>query len=636
MKFQSQLILSLLLVICQAEITKPSFNDTLNYIHVVFEWEQMADFSEYNLLIYEENDSNPFLYIVDSTLTHILIDGLGWGIQYTAEICDHSLENCTNSVEFYILPLPENIQNLGDIEVIINDTIQYSPGITLLDFSGSSNAFAIDMNGKPVWYIDNQISWFDNEPRGIVITELLPNGNILGLTRSTEVSGHAYEMDVNNQVVWDGPGNLEGIGVHHDSIHLPNGNVMVLVSQDILLQVPEFEWPIEVPDSIIWRGDKIVEWDHDGNEIWSWSVFDHFSLEDWDYAIFLQAFGLGFYDWTHSNAIWYDQQENAVYLSVRHLSRITKIDYNTGEIVWNMGKDTPSGEVTFGYELDFSWQHSIRMLENRNLLLFDNGNENDPPLSRGLEILLMFNDSIPSAEIIWEYVLPEDLGSSFQSDCDRLPNGNSLITSTNSEYLVEVSSDGLIVWEVQPGQGISTYRAERVPGLYPLLFSVIQPEFMEVNGYPVLFLPVGETTLSYSINNEGWRDQDFTYTIADVQGWFSEDGTVEINPLEYADLNFTTEIPELINDNLVTFTVIPESAFDLQKTTEFHLHIYLPESGDVNLDGYVDVLDILVVVAIILETTELQPYHYEIVDLNNDESIDIFDIVLMINIILGT
>ena len=86
-------------------------------------------------------------------------------------------------------------------------------------------------------------------------------------------------------------------------------------------------------------------------------VSDYFSLDDWNYSQILHTieFGSGFYDWTHSNAIWYDQIDNSILLSVRYLSRITKIDYSTGNIIWNMGRQIESGDVEIGNDLGFSY-----------------------------------------------------------------------------------------------------------------------------------------------------------------------------------------------------------------------------------------------------------------------------------------
>ena len=53
-------------------------------------------------------------------------------------------------------------------------------------------------------------------------------------------------------------------------------------------------------------------------------------------------------------------------------------------------------------------------------------------------------------------------------------------------------------------------------------------------------------------------------------------------------------------------------------------------NGDINLDGIVNILDIIMVVNMILDIT-----YDSIADLNEDGEINILDIVIMVNIILS-
>ena len=57
--------------------------------------------------------------------------------------------------------------------------------------------------------------------------------------------------------------------------------------------------------------------------------------------------------------------------------------------------------------------------------------------------------------------------------------------------------------------------------------------------------------------------------------------------------------------------------------------------GDVNGDGSIDVLDIVLMVTIIIETYEPSVDEFLAADLNDDGVIDVLDIVLLVNIILG-
>ena len=72
---------------------------------------------------------------------------------------------------------------------------------------------------------------------------------------------------------------------------------------------------------------------------------------------------------------------------------------------------------------------------------------------------------------VWEYTASPDkkaFFSSFISGAQRLPNGNTLITSGPTGRIFEVTKDGVIVWEyIWPYFGAnnqnSVYRAYRIP-----------------------------------------------------------------------------------------------------------------------------------------------------------------------------
>ena len=57
--------------------------------------------------------------------------------------------------------------------------------------------------------------------------------------------------------------------------------------------------------------------------------------------------------------------------------------------------------------------------------------------------------------------------------------------------------------------------------------------------------------------------------------------------------------------------------------------------GDVNTDGNIDVLDIVVVVNIIIEIYEPSDEEFLAADMNNDGVVDVLDVVILLNVILG-
>jgi hypothetical protein len=59
------------------------------------------------------------------------------------------------------------------------------------------------------------------------------------------------------------------------------------------------------------------------------------------------------------------------------------------------------------------------------------------------------------------------------------------------------------------------------------------------------------------------------------------------------------------------------------------------QNGDVNLDGQINIQDIIVTVNITLGSYEPTAEQYNIADINNDGEVNILDIVQLVNIILG-
>ena len=262
-----------------------------------------------------------------------------------------------------------------------------------------------------------------------------------------------------------------------------------------------------------------------------------------------------------------------IYLSSRHLSRITKIDYETKEILWNLGHNMQSGDVDFGHDLCFSFQHDITILDNGNLLFLDNGNLSEyycgteNQISRVLELSIIDNGSELSSSIDWEYVLPEEYAGAFMGSCRRLPNGNTLINPgalSQGFYgrSFEVNQEGESVWEMSGSTIIN--RMYRVPDLYPQKFSVIQPDFVWYLPSPTTYLSLGDNCLHYEITNDGHSIQSYQYSFQDNGIWFDdESGIVEIGAGESYELIFSGSVFYEIYPHNISLSVYPlRSPFD--------------------------------------------------------------------------
>lgn len=573
-----------------ADLLIPEDGANLQYIHIAFEWEQEGDAVEYQLHVAFEDDpefENIVIDLTDQSLISIVTGNLNWETSYLWRVrpvyADGAAGSWIDTNSFTIL----SYMNIA-ISTEIHDPENYYPGFNLFGSPGPSqkSSWIIDMVGNVIWAADT----IPFNP----LSNFLPNGNLMGIYfflgegLPSYDSKIAIEYSIDNEIIWSTPDSLL---VHHDMIKLSNGNYMVITNESQNGPIPLGSWTSDyvaagfeadgVTIEFPWEGDRIVELDPESGEVvWSWSVFDHYSMDDfdslgggWNTAIEFFKF-----DWTHCNSISFDEEENTILLSSRHLSRITKIDYETGEIIWNMGRQLSSGEVDFGTELCFSYQHHITKLDNGNLLFLDNGNNSpnycgtDFPTTRALEIEIFEIDGTNSAEIVWEHVLPNNLAGRFMGSCERLPNGNTLFTPGGITPGIigkafEVSSTNEVVWEME----ITTIsnRIFRIPGLYQQKFSIVQPNWAWYYPDPWIFLPLGDNTVTYTINNEGTVSETYEYEFQDNGLWFEDvSGTVEILPGNSTELNFSGSVFNEMYPHTLTLSVIPVHAPNLTKSVE--------------------------------------------------------------------
>ena len=230
----------------------------------------------------------------------------------------------------------------------------------------------------------------------------------------------------------------------HEIKQLANGNYMSWVHTYQLGSIPFGEWTESYQnlgytadgetDEFPWRGMKIVEWNQDtGEEVWSWNPFEHFTMDDYDVynGEWYQAYIAGVFDWMHTNSFHFDEDENVIYVSHRNLSRISKIDYPSGEVIWNMGlpAEFNLGNENICTDLLFSVQHHIQLLDDGDLLFFDNGNlskmllGDDDPTSR-IRRIRVIDDSY--CETVWQYDLPGYLYGQSAGSVQLLENGSCL------------------------------------------------------------------------------------------------------------------------------------------------------------------------------------------------------------------
>jgi hypothetical protein len=268
--------------------------------------------------------------------------------------------------------------------------------------------------------------------------------------------------------------------------------LMVLPDNHALLMV--YDVQTVRMDTIVPGGDSaatvvglvIQELDAAGNVIFQWRSWDHFQITDGSVSPLVQL-DSNFIDYCHGNSIEKGSDGNLI-ISSRHMNEITKIDIQTGEIIWRLGLNAVNNNFTFVNDTrGFSHQHDARWLPNGNLTLFDNGNFLDPEYSRGLEYEI--DEENMTATLVWEYRNTPDTYGAFMGNVQRHASGGSMIcwggevAGFTGPRFTDLHADGSKALEIDFTPFTWSYRAFRFPWKTNLLvtntdslsFGVVNP-----------------------------------------------------------------------------------------------------------------------------------------------------------------
>ncbi len=253
-------------------------------------------------------------------------------------------------------------------------------------------------------------------------------------------------LDLQSCVIWE-----RNMRSHHDIAVTLKNDIFALNRRDALVFYHGIPLPL--------LDDTIVKLDNNGEIIKEFSLFPYFrDAIEWSqigriyYWILnpntvlrmikcLKTNGFSLekdtpFDIMHNNCISFitdstDQFDPATCLliSARELDLISIIDFQSQKTLWSFGPRI------------LSEQHHPTMLENGNILVFDNGRKYSN--SRVLEI------NPQTKEIVWSYEgdPPSSFYSSRMGSAKRLKNGNTLITDSNSGRVIQVTRDGGVAWE---------------------------------------------------------------------------------------------------------------------------------------------------------------------------------------------
>lgn len=326
----------------------------------------------------------------------------------------------------------------------------------------------------------------------------------------------------------------------HDLQKLPNGNYLVLAYENIIMDLSSYNYfngngsPGSNSATVI--SVIVQELDENNNAVFTWKASEHFDFsdvsEEW-------LFSPTLVDWTHSNAIEADNDGN-ILLSSRHFNEITKINRQTGAVMWRLGGKRNQFKFSNDLFNGFRGQHDIRRISNGNITLFDNGYDKNPlHPARALEYQL--NETNLTADLVWSYTYGNNAFSRFTGSMQRLQNGNTVIdwgklSGGNSAFSV-INPNGSVIMELSSADSMTSYRTFNYTSLpFTLLRPVLSCSvsagkhyLAAPEGYSSYLWSTGDTTRLIPVNA---IDTYYVFVPYGNEGYISSERAVITNLLD--------------------------------------------------------------------------------------------------------
>jgi len=343
--------------------------------------------------------------------------------------------------------------------VTVHDSMASFDGYNLYTSGHAPEAILIDMDGNilhrwshGLWTVWPHLPKPENPQIFWRRVHVFENGDLLAIFGGVGI----IKLDKDSNLLWENHNQA-----HHDLSVTANGDIYLLTRSERLVQELNADEPFVE--------DFLTILDKSGREKSSVSILKSFqNAPHYEHYWLHEARQGG--DAFHTNTVFLLDgrispripafSKGNILTSMRHLNAIAVIDMKIEQVVWV-------------HKGSYRAQHDPRILQNGNLMLFDNGV--DDLRSRILEF------DPEKMELVWSYkgTVDNPFYSKLCGTCQRLPNGNTLITETDAGRAFEVTRDNQIVWEYYNPHRVgeknnriaSLFEMERLPPNFPVHWS---------------------------------------------------------------------------------------------------------------------------------------------------------------------
>lgn len=247
----------------------------------------------------------------------------------------------------------------------------------------------------------------------------------------------------------------------HDFQMLENGHVLIAAYDGQVFDMSQIV-PGGRPDAIV-IGYVIQEQDSNKNVVFQWRT--------WDFLEITEATNVTFtgyvIDYAHGNSLELDNDGHLL-VSFRNMESLTKINRQTGEIIWRLGGVNNQFTI-MNDSLGWSRQHDLRRLDNGQITIYDNAMLEPYPYNISHASQYELNEINMTCTLVWEYVNSPAVRGPTMGNAQRLPNGNTMICWGGHAPITvtEARMDSAKAWEmtfsIYENHRVYSYRAFRFP-----------------------------------------------------------------------------------------------------------------------------------------------------------------------------